>query len=165
MSYPFFAPAVRCKVVNWDFDAFSFLQLPQDVDEQLKVEGIRVVKVILILSCELLLFFTQHLTHKHSADEKQDINLFIQSMSFESYVSCKYYKSSHGGWLLSPQLEFRNIKVKAYVLNTEIVVKSWESYAWCSKRHFIQEMLMARFHKVSSINLHFKEKHVKLLIC
>lgn len=97
MSYPFFAPAVRCKVVNWDFDAFSFLQLPQDVDEQLKVEGIRVVKVILILSCELLLFFTQHLTHKHSADENQDINLFIQSMSFESYVSCKYYKSSHGG--------------------------------------------------------------------
>ena len=104
MSYPFFAPAVRCKVVNWDFDAFSFLQLPQDVDQQLKVKGIRVVKVILILSCKLLLLFTQHLTHKHSTDEKQDINLFIQSMSFESYVNCNYYKSSHGG--NSHQLEF-----------------------------------------------------------
>ncbi len=64
-SYPFFTSAVRCEVINRDFDAFSFLQLSEDGDQQLKVEGIRVVKVILVLGCELLLFFIQHLTHKH----------------------------------------------------------------------------------------------------
>lgn len=68
-SYPFFASAVRCEVVNWDFDAFSFLQLSEDGDQQLKVEGIRVVKVILVLGCELLLFLIQHLIHKHKVQD------------------------------------------------------------------------------------------------
>lgn len=60
-SHPFFASAVRCEVVNRDFDAFSFLQLSEDVDQQLEVEGVRVVEVILVLSRQLLLFFIQHL--------------------------------------------------------------------------------------------------------
>lgn len=66
-SYPFFASAVRCEVVHRDFDAFSLLQLPEDGDQQLKVKGIRVVEVIFIFGCELLLFFIQHLTHRHSS--------------------------------------------------------------------------------------------------
>lgn len=60
-SHPFFASAVRCEVVNRDFDAFSFLQLSEDVDQQLEVEGVRVVEVILVLSRQVLLFFIQHL--------------------------------------------------------------------------------------------------------
>ena len=163
MSYPFFAPAVRCKVVNWDFDAFSFLQLPQDVDQQLKVKGIRVVKVILILSCKLLLLFTQHLTHKHSTDEKQDINLFIQSMSFESYVNCNYYnyynlKVPMEGTVISWNLDKR----QCWCFNTETGVKSWEGYAWCSKRHFIQELLKERERKkniLSSSSVKLNIKH------
>ena len=64
-SYPFFASAVRCEVVNGDFDAFSFLQFSEDGDQQLKVEGVRVVEVILVLGCKFLLFFIQNLIHKH----------------------------------------------------------------------------------------------------
>lgn len=60
-SYPFFASAVRGEVVNRHFDAFPFLQLPEDGDQQLKVEGVRVVKVILVLGRQLLLLFIQHL--------------------------------------------------------------------------------------------------------
>ncbi len=76
--HPFFASAVRCEVINGHFDAFSFLQLSEDGDQQLKVESIRVVKVILVLGCEFLLLFIQHLTHKQTSQlSKQDINPFI----------------------------------------------------------------------------------------
>lgn len=56
-SYPFFAPGVTRKVVHGHFDAFSFLQLPEDGDQKLEVEGVGVVEVILIFGCLLLLFF------------------------------------------------------------------------------------------------------------
>lgn len=48
--YPFFAPAMSGEVINRHFDAFSFLQLPEDVDQQLKVEGVGVIEVILVFS-------------------------------------------------------------------------------------------------------------------
>lgn len=63
-SHPFFASGVSGEVINWHFDAFSLLQLSQDVDQQLKVEGIGVIEVVLIFSCQLLLFFIQHLNDK-----------------------------------------------------------------------------------------------------
>lgn len=63
-SHPFFASGVSGEVINWHFDAFSLLQLSQDVDQQLKVEGIGVIEVVLIFSCQLLLFFVQHLNDK-----------------------------------------------------------------------------------------------------
>lgn len=66
--YPFFAPAVRREIINWHFDALPFLQLSENVDQQLKVEGVGVVKVILVLGCKLLLFCVQHLPHKDTAD-------------------------------------------------------------------------------------------------
>lgn len=56
-AYPLFAPGVSGEVINWHFDALSLLQLPQDVDQQLKVEGIGVVEVVLVFSSQLLLFF------------------------------------------------------------------------------------------------------------
>lgn len=69
-SYPFFAPAVRREIINWHFDALPFLQLSENVDQQLKVEGVGVVKVILVLGCKLLLFCVQHLPHKDTADSR-----------------------------------------------------------------------------------------------
>lgn len=52
---------MRREVVNRDFDALPFLQLAEDADEQLKVEGVRVVEVVLVLGGQLLLLFVQHL--------------------------------------------------------------------------------------------------------
>lgn len=63
-SYPLFAPAVGGEVINGHFDAFSLLQLPEDGDEQLEVEGVRVIKVILVFSSQVLFFFIQNLKHK-----------------------------------------------------------------------------------------------------
>lgn len=54
---------MRREVVNRDFDALPFLQLAEDADEQLKVEGVRVVEVVLVLGGQLLLLFIQHLQH------------------------------------------------------------------------------------------------------
>lgn len=70
VSYPFFASAVRCEVVNRDSDALSLLQFPENVDQQLEVEGIRVVEVVLVLGCELLLLFIQHLAQKHTFERQ-----------------------------------------------------------------------------------------------
>lgn len=70
-SYPIFTPAVRREVVNWHFDTLPFLQLPENVDQQLKVEGVGMVEVVLVLGCKLLLFFIQHLPHKHNVHSQR----------------------------------------------------------------------------------------------
>lgn len=62
-SHPLLAPAVCGEVIHWHFDAFSLLQLSEDGDQQLEVEGIGVIEVVLILSSKLLLLFIQHLRH------------------------------------------------------------------------------------------------------
>lgn len=49
------------EVVDGYFDALALLQLPQNSHQQLKVKGLWVIKVILILSCQLLLVFGQNL--------------------------------------------------------------------------------------------------------
>lgn len=59
---------MRREIINWNFDAFPLLQLSENVDQQLKVEGVGVVKVILVLGCKLLLFFIQDLPHKESVE-------------------------------------------------------------------------------------------------
>lgn len=68
--YPFFASVVSGEVINRHFDAFSFLQLSKDVDEQLKVEGVRVIEVILVFSSQILLFFIQHLKNERTRAHK-----------------------------------------------------------------------------------------------
>lgn len=59
--HPFLPPAMSGEVIHWDLDALPFLQLPQHSDKQLKVKGIWMVKVVLILSCQLLFLFTENL--------------------------------------------------------------------------------------------------------
>lgn len=61
---------MRREVINWHFDAFPFLQLPENVDQQLKVEGVGVVEVILVLGSKLLLLCVQHLPHKHNVHSR-----------------------------------------------------------------------------------------------
>lgn len=55
---------MRREVVNRHFDALPFLQLAQDADEQLEVEGVRMVEVVLVPRRQLLLLFVQHLQRR-----------------------------------------------------------------------------------------------------
>lgn len=61
VPYPFLFPAVGGEVINGDLHALALLQLLQGGDDEVKVEGIGVVKVEVIAGCLLLLLLGQHL--------------------------------------------------------------------------------------------------------
>lgn len=61
VPYPFLLPAMGGKVVDGDLHALALLQLLQGGDDEVKVKGIRVVKVEVIAGCLLLLLLGQHL--------------------------------------------------------------------------------------------------------
>lgn len=70
-TYPFFASGVRREVIHGHFDAFAFLQLSQDIDQQLKVKGVGVVEIVLVVGCQLLIFFDQYLVFKKKKENKR----------------------------------------------------------------------------------------------
>lgn len=61
VPYPFLLPAVGGEVVDGDLHTLALLQLLQGGDDEVKVKGIRVVKVEVIAGCLLLLLLGQHL--------------------------------------------------------------------------------------------------------
>lgn len=66
---------MRREIVHGDFDALAFLQFTQDVDEQFKVEGVGVIEVVLVLGCQLLLLFTQHLGNTEGTTASRGLNI------------------------------------------------------------------------------------------
>lgn len=60
-AYPLLATIVGGEVVHWHFDAFALFQFSQHSYQQLKIKGIRMIKVVLVSGRQLLLLFTQNL--------------------------------------------------------------------------------------------------------
>lgn len=93
---------MRREVINRHFDAFPFLQLSENVDQQLEVEGVGVVEVILVLGCQLLLLWIQHLPHRHNVH-----SLFGAARRFwapheEANVVLQLNKLGSGGCSVKP---------------------------------------------------------------
>lgn len=59
--HPFLLSAMSCKVIHGNLHTLSLLELSHGVCQQIKVKGIRVVKVIVITGSQFLLFWGQNL--------------------------------------------------------------------------------------------------------
>lgn len=60
-AHPVLLPPVRREVVHGDFDALALLELAQGVGQQVEVEGVRVVKVVVVAGSANLLLRRQNL--------------------------------------------------------------------------------------------------------
>ena len=72
-EYLVFFPAVRREVVDGHLDILSLLQPLKSQPEQVKVEGVRVVEVVLGPRCQLMIFLAQHLTSTTHSYKRQHI--------------------------------------------------------------------------------------------
>lgn len=59
--YPLLLSSMSCKVIHRDFHALALLEFAQGVCQQIKVKGIRVVKVIVVTGSQSLLVWGQDL--------------------------------------------------------------------------------------------------------
>lgn len=60
-SYPLFLSTVSCKVIHRDFHALALFEFANGVRQQVKVKGIRVVKIVIIAGSQSLLLRGQDL--------------------------------------------------------------------------------------------------------
>ncbi|RNA12945.1 hypothetical protein BpHYR1_041052 [Brachionus plicatilis] len=67
-------PRVSGEVVHWYVDLFASFQLVQGLDDEVKVEGVRVVEIVLVSICQLVLFFGQHFVERVHAEERDPLD-------------------------------------------------------------------------------------------
>lgn len=60
------------EVVHRHFDALPFLQLPENGDEKLEVEGVGMIEVVLVLGSQLLLLLVQHLEEEEEEEGQEE---------------------------------------------------------------------------------------------
>lgn len=59
--YPLLLPPMSCEVIHRDFHTLALFEFAHSVCQQIKVKGIRVVKVVVVTSSQCLLFRGQDL--------------------------------------------------------------------------------------------------------
>lgn len=59
--YPLFLSPMSCEVIHRDFHTLALFEFAQGVCQQIKVKGVRVVKVVVITGSQGLLFWGQDL--------------------------------------------------------------------------------------------------------
>ena len=80
--------AVGQEIVDGHLDVLEVLQPLDRLAQQLKVEGVRVVKVVVVVGRLLVLLLRQHLSHKRFSKKKKE-NLLDWMMRAEVETSCR----------------------------------------------------------------------------
>lgn len=91
--HPLLLSAMSCKIIYGDFHTLALFEFTQDACQQIKVKGIRVVKVIVVTGSQSLLFCGQ--------------DLRIGAMTIKTILYSKFATvSSNKSKTLSPFLSF-----------------------------------------------------------
>ncbi len=72
LTYPFFLPSVCGEVVHRDLHALALLEFAESVHQQAEVKGIWMVKVVIVISSQQLLFGRQNLQKRRHGSYTSD---------------------------------------------------------------------------------------------
>lgn len=70
-THPFFLPSMRGEVIHWDLHTLALLEFAKSVNQQAEIKGVWMVKVVIVISSQQLLFGRQNLEERrHSRQSK-----------------------------------------------------------------------------------------------